>query len=209
MSRVYLIIAGLFVLAGFIATVFAPVGSMGAQEAFYAHLILIVPPLIAGTIISALAIIIRKLEQLQEGRALSPRRRAEPHRNENEDFNTLFANKPPAGYETSEPQQEDQVHHLLNHEAPAVEQTDRYFESESLATVIEEERRAPTVNEFLVRENMDEQQSPSSKLTREGTFAGRSYRMYEDGSLEIDTDQSTIRFDSLDEFRQFVNSAAD
>lgn len=71
-------------------------------------------------------------------------------------------------------------------------------------------RRAPTIAELLERDIDHEPQEPepSARIVREGQFAGRRYRMFENGSLEIDTDQSTIRFGSLDEFRAFVSAAA-
>jgi hypothetical protein len=70
--------------------------------------------------------------------------------------------------------------------------------------------RVPTVAELLERppEEAAEEPSPHGRIVREGQFAGRRYRMFEDGSLEIDTDQSTIRFGSLDEFRAFVAAAS-
>jgi hypothetical protein len=217
MSRIYLIIAGIFVLAGLIAAFFAPVESMGAQEAFYARLLLVVPPLIAGTVISALAIIISKLEQLQENKNV-PAVRTELHQEAHEDFNTFFAEKLHAdhkAYEAQEPQSIEQAFistssNLPNNESSfEAHQISESSTSENKNPVIErsEEWRAPTVDEFLIKGDAQEHQNPSSRLAREGTFAGRSYRMYEDGSLEIDTDQSTIRFDSLDEFRKFVSSA--
>lgn len=70
--------------------------------------------------------------------------------------------------------------------------------------------RAPTVAELLQRDPSDAEADapPIARVTREGQFAGRRYRMFGDGSLEIDTEQSTIRFSSLDEFRAFVASAS-
>lgn len=72
--------------------------------------------------------------------------------------------------------------------------------------------RVPTIAELLERdlERWNEAapvEKPKPRLVREGQFAGRTYRTYEDGSLEIDTEQSTLRFDSLDEFRTFVASS--
>jgi hypothetical protein len=66
--------------------------------------------------------------------------------------------------------------------------------------------RAPTVEQFVAQEPAAQEQEAAlpGKVVREGQFAGRRYRMFENGSLEIDTDQSTLRFDSLDEFRSFV-----
>ncbi len=49
--------------------------------------------------------------------------------------------------------------------------------------------------------------TPSTEIAvKEGEIAGRKYRLFADGSLEIDTNQSTIRFDSMDEFRQFIQN---
>lgn len=69
--------------------------------------------------------------------------------------------------------------------------------------------RAPTIAELLERDlaNWEPPEEPvRPRLVREGQFAGRTYRTYDDGSLEIDTDQSTLRFDSLEEFRAFVGN---
>ncbi len=69
--------------------------------------------------------------------------------------------------------------------------------------------RAPTIAELLERDlaNWEPPAEPvRPQLVREGQFAGRTYRTYDDGSLEIDTDQSTLRFDSLDEFRAFIGN---
>ena len=69
--------------------------------------------------------------------------------------------------------------------------------------------RAPTIAELLERDlaNWEPSAEPvRPQLVREGVFAGRTYRTYDDGSLEIDTDQSTLRFDSLDEFRAFIGN---
>jgi hypothetical protein len=70
--------------------------------------------------------------------------------------------------------------------------------------------RPPTVAEILARggEEPPAPAEPAPRIVREGQFAGRRYRMFENGSLEIDTDQSTIRFGSLDEFRAFVAAAS-
>jgi hypothetical protein len=70
--------------------------------------------------------------------------------------------------------------------------------------------RVPTVAELLQRDliNQEADAEPMPRIVREGQFAGRRYRMFENGSLEIDTEQSTIRFASLDEFRAFVASAS-
>jgi hypothetical protein len=70
----------------------------------------------------------------------------------------------------------------------------------------EPEMRAPTVAEFIAR-GSEPDPTPAPRVVREGQFAGRRYRMFEDGSLEIDTEQSTIQFSSLEEFRTFVASA--
>ncbi len=69
-----------------------------------------------------------------------------------------------------------------------------------------ERPRPPTVAEYVAADEaaLTEPAVPARQVVREGQFAGRRYRMFEDGSLEIDTDQSTLRFDSLDEFRAFV-----
>jgi hypothetical protein len=64
--------------------------------------------------------------------------------------------------------------------------------------------RSPTVADVIARQEQPEPPVPPRIVTREGQFAGRKYRMFQDGSLEIDTEQSTIRFGSLDEFRAFV-----
>ncbi len=80
----------------------------------------------------------------------------------------------------------------------------------SMALANVDEERAPTVAEYLAHPEHHDTQEPNEiprAVMREGQFAGRRYRMFEDGSLEIDTEQSTIKFDSLDEFRSFVSSA--
>ncbi|MES2906877.1 MAG: hypothetical protein V4691_07625 [Pseudomonadota bacterium] len=231
MSRIYLVVAFLFVLAGIVASFFAPTENMGSLEAFYARLILIAPPLFVGTVISALALIMRQLEQLieikrppasikisdalemaeAEEQPLSisvptPARQPEwkmpadvpstspaqqTAESENDvDFNRFFASK-------------------LREPVPSAEEPQQVFaEAEPAPVMGDEQRRAPTVDEYLEQDHsQDEDQQPSAALAREGTFAGRSYRMYDDGSLEIDTEQSTIRFESLDEFRAFVSTA--
>ena len=72
----------------------------------------------------------------------------------------------------------------------------------------EERQRPPTVEEFIAQDSEAEPPVVPRKVVREGQFAGRRYRMFEDGSLEIDTDQSTLRFDSLEEFRTFVATSS-
>lgn len=71
--------------------------------------------------------------------------------------------------------------------------------------------RAPTIAELLAQDLAAAEAAPPEKpkprVVREGQFAGRSYRTFEDGSLEIDTEQSTLRFDSLEEFRAFVSNS--
>lgn len=69
--------------------------------------------------------------------------------------------------------------------------------------------RAPTVAEFMERgaDAIEAEEAPR-RVIREGQFAGRRYRMFDNGSLEIDTEQSTIRFATLDEFRAFVAAAS-
>jgi hypothetical protein len=200
MSRIYFIIAGAFVLAGLIASVFAPTENMGALEAFYAHLILIAPPLFVGTVISALAVIIGKLDELLGKKDHVAFSAASAEQERGEDFGSLFAEKLRADH--AEPSPFEPEARLLFEET-AVETT---AVPEPVPQPAASMRRAPTVDEFIVRGENSQPASP--RLAREGVFAGRNYRMYEDGSLEIDTDQSTIRFDSLDEFRSFVSSAA-
>jgi hypothetical protein len=69
--------------------------------------------------------------------------------------------------------------------------------------------RAPTVAEYMERgADAIEAEEPPRRVIREGQFAGRRYRMFDNGSLEIDTEQSTIRFATLDEFRAFVAAAS-
>jgi hypothetical protein len=210
MSRLYLFIAGLFILAGLAASLFAPTGGMGTQEAFYAHLILIAPPLFVGTVVSALALIIRRLDQLLErDMHLRAAQNFGPAQKQAEDFGSLFAEK----------LRDDQAILASRSDVPEMPFV---FEETMVETAAPEpvmqpqpqpflptnDWRAPTVDEYLEKGNEDGQQDASMRLAREGTFAGRNYRMYEDGSLEVDTDQSTIRFDSLEEFRSFVSSAA-
>lgn len=84
----------------------------------------------------------------------------------------------------------------------------------SMATPVldaDDTQRAPTVEEYLGRSEpapeADIVEAPRT-VVREGQFAGRRYRMFEDGSLEIDTEQSTIKFASLDDFRAFVSAAS-
>ena len=70
--------------------------------------------------------------------------------------------------------------------------------------------QAPTIAELLERDlaNWAEAtEKPRPRVVKEGHFAGRAYRTFEDGSLEIDTEQSTLRFDSLEEFRNFVSNS--
>lgn len=70
--------------------------------------------------------------------------------------------------------------------------------------------KAPTIAELLERDLANWEppaEKPKPRLVREGQFAGRNYRTFDDGSLEIDTEQSTLRFDSLEEFRAFVGSS--
>lgn len=197
MSRVYLFIAVIIALTGLAASFFAPTENMGVREAFYAHLLLIAPPLFIATVISALGIIIHRLDQLlgkngSRADAISIPTAAE---NREEDFGSLFA-------ETLRIQPEPET---LPFESQAFSVEEPVAEEPIQSA--EEERRAPTVDEYLLKAHTSEEPPSSSRLAREGTFAGRHYRMYEDGSLEIDTDQSTIRFDSLEEFRAFVSSA--
>lgn len=232
MSRVYLIIAALFVFAGVAASFFAPVDDMGAREAFYARLILVAPPLFIGTLLSALAFILQRLDQLIDMQGLPASSAFQEAQDEEDlidfdshevedwggpeenrpqipvpssienkdttDFDTLFAQKLRGGQST-------ETHHAIP-SVPQPEKNQAQFEAKPR---VQDERRAPTVDEYLGQERRhDTPKVNSSPLTREGTFAGRSYRMYENGSLEIDTDQSTIRFDSLDEFRSFVSSVS-
>jgi len=77
---------------------------------------------------------------------------------------------------------------------------------EMVAAAATDRWRAPTVEQFVAQEPSAQEPDAAlpGKVVREGQFAGRRYRMFENGSLEIDTDQSTLRFDSLDEFRSFV-----
>jgi hypothetical protein len=206
MSRLYLFIAGAFIAAGLAASYLAPTENMGTQEAFYAHLILLAPPLFIGTVISALAVIIRKLDLL-----LGKNNQIQVHQKfaeeKTEDFGALLAEKLRADHAAikSEPKEPEMpfVFEELEVETAALE-AEPQLQPLSPAP----DWRAPTVDEYLEKGSKDEQPVASARLAREGTFAGRSYRMYEDGSLEIDTDQSTIRFDSLEEFRAFVSSAA-
>jgi hypothetical protein len=213
MSRIYLLIAGLFVAAGLAASFFAPTESMGAREAFYAHLILIAPPLFIGTVISALAMIIHRLDQLLEkdGRINAPQKLGRAPE-QTEDFGSLFAEKlrseqaAPASLST-EPEMPFQFETLEIEEEVSAPEPELKSGLQPQPFMPANDWRAPTVDEYLEK-GSDDGQPPSARLAREGTFAGRSYRMYEDGSLEVDTDQSTIRFDSLEEFRGFVSSAA-
>ncbi len=201
MSRIYLILAGIFVVAGLIASLFAPTQNMGAHEAFYAHLLLIAPPLFVGTVISALALIIARLDRLLETRAAPRAEHAAapaPQEDEDADFNSLFAEKLRADTKTPESSKAEPELPLMRAE-PAPEPNN---------TASIPRGRAPTIGEYQSTGGSQEQREQSPRLAREGTFAGRNYRMYEDGSLEIDTDQSTIRFDSLEEFRSFVSTAA-
>lgn len=70
--------------------------------------------------------------------------------------------------------------------------------------------KAPTIAELLERDLVSWNalaEKPKPRIVREGQFAGRTYRTFDDGSLEIDTEESTLRFDSLDEFRNFVSQS--
>jgi hypothetical protein len=77
------------------------------------------------------------------------------------------------------------------------------------AATIRPDGRAPTVGEYMERGGEAiEADEPPRRVIREGQFASRRYRMFDNGSLEIDTEQSTIRFATLEEFRAFVAAAS-
>lgn len=202
---------------------------MGTLEAFYARLILIAPPLFVGTVISALALIMKQLETLVALQAppLSVKIGDALAATENQDAAQVSetpveptaswrmpSDLPSAAAESQQPEENvDFDSFFATKLRENIEAEERESEEEQPTSVesvaIEDVRRAPTVDEYFEQEKAGEMaEEPSSPLAREGTFAGRSYRMYEDGSLEIDTEQSTIRFNSLDEFRAFVSAAA-
>lgn len=215
MSRLYFILAALFILSGLLASLFAPFDGMGLREMFLARLLLLAPPVFVGTVISALAVIMQRLDRLislqkpaaPPGKAGTPslpesaNRPAEekdyPAAEEKTDFDSFFA---------ATLREEREVQDRTPAAASLWKEEALFQEPDKTGTG----PLAPTVDEFLekAQEAGDTDTVYQATLVREGTFAGRSYRMYEDGSLEIDTDQSTIRFDSLDEFRSFVSSVA-
>ena len=235
MSRIYLAIAALFVLAGIVAALFAPTESMGLREAFFARLLLLGPSLFIGAIISALAVIMRQLEALSAG--LSARGTRFLHDDvpkiSGEDFEyarvedePVPAQKTDAGSKLSGAQPAGDFETFFNAEMrksqpeaiPVVSQEKRplatgmqsavQWPDKSDWSAKAEEQRVPTVDEYLSHgQQTDSVPQNTAPLVREGNFAGRRYRMFDDGSLEIDTDQSTIRFASLEEFRAFVSAA--
>lgn len=78
---------------------------------------------------------------------------------------------------------------------------------DALAEALNEELEAPVQEPKADLPKMPVEVTPSTEeAVKTGEIAGRKYRLFADGSLEIDTNQSTIRFDSMDEFRQFIQN---
>lgn len=225
MSRIYLAVAALFAFAGILVALFAPTEAMGLREAFFARLLLFAPPIFIGTVISALAVIMRQLEQLTA--SLSPERGAPeiqysafgyadddtmldevemppppPPSAASSDFETFFKaemrKSPPEAASAGGQEKRS---------APAAKPEPAAWPGKNEWASEPDKKRAPTVDEYLAQGKQADEPPQVSAPVREGSFAGRRYRMFGDGSLEIDTDQSTIRFASLEEFRTFVSAA--
>ena len=222
MSRIFLFASALFVVAACVAAFSAPFEGMGAREILYARFILIGPAVLVAVLVAALAVIMQKLDRLIAQGAVLPVKQSDvtalPQPTPHEDSAQWKPSYAPRAAEprAAEPSGADMPSRLAEAspiparpDAPDAYRTHGEAMLENLAENVKiEDRRAPTVDEFLGQEKRRDEPEQNGVLMREGTFAGRNYRMYEDGSLEIDTDQSTIRFDSLDEFRSFVSNVS-
>ncbi len=220
MSRIFLFASALFIVAACVAAFSAPFDGMGAREILYARFVLIGPALLIGVLVSALAVIMQKLDRLIVlGNAMLVQAPVRPNAlpqsdidiEQGEDDSVSWKADP---YQPVEQESFEDRSGLQAKETAAADSVSSYRSHgevmlDDLAKNVKiEDRRAPTVDEFLGQEKRRDEPEQDAVLMREGTFAGRNYRMYEDGSLEIDTDQSTIRFESLDEFRSFISNVS-